>query len=172
MSLLSRFLTWKYKLPPAETYMITHECDISTPMPDSVILLADRYYPTQASKLPTILIRSPYGRRTWILDAIARIFTERGFQVLVQSCRGTFGSGGKFFPFKDDRVDGLATIAWLKQQPWYSGAFAMFGPSYLSYVQWAVGDEAGPDLKALMPIVTAADFRKVTTPGGTFALDT
>jgi hypothetical protein len=66
----------------------------------------------------------------------------------------------------------LATIAWLRQQDWYGGKFAMFGPSYLSYVQWAVGDAAGPELKALIPIVTAAEFRSVSFPGESFALDT
>jgi putative CocE/NonD family hydrolase len=172
MSLISRYIAWKNKLPPAETYAVVHERDLPIPMPEGAVLLADRYYPTQGDKLPTILIRSPYGRRNWIFDAFARIFAERGFQVLVQSCRGTYGSGGKFFPFRDDRTDGLATIAWLKEQPWYSGEFAMFGPSYLSYVQWAVGDEAGPDLKALIPIVTTAEFRTVTYPSETFGLDT
>lgn len=172
MSLMSRFLAWQYKLPPAKTYAVTHVRDLPVPMPDGAVLFADHYYPTEGSNLPTVLIRSPYGRRTATSDAIARLFGERGYQVLIQSCRGTFGSGGKFFPFKDDRPDGLATIAWLKQQPWFSGEFAMFGPSYLSFVQWAVGDKAGPELKALIPIVTAADFRTVLHPGGSFALDT
>jgi len=141
-------------------------------MPDGAVLLADHYYPTGGGNPPTVLIRSPYGRRTTTFDAVARLFAERGYQVLIQSCRGTFGSGGKFFPFKDDRPDGLATIAWLKQQPWFSGEFAIFGPSYLSFVQWAVGDKAGPELKALIPVVTATDFRTVLHPGGSFALDT
>ncbi len=172
MSLLSRYLAWKNKLSPAETYAVSHARDLSIPMPDGAVLLADHYYPNQGGKLPTVLIRSPYGRRTLTFDAVARLFAERGFQVLIQSCRGTFGSSGNIFPFKDDRTDGLATIAWLKQQPWYSGEFAMFGPSYLGYVQWAIADAAGPDLKALVPVVTAAEFLRVTAPGDTMALDT
>ena len=172
MSVMSRFLAWQYKLPPAETYAVTHARDLPVPMPDGAVLFADRYYPTGGGNPPTVLIRSPYGRRTTTFDAIARLFAERGYQVCIQSCRGTFGSGGDFFPFKDDRLDGLATIAWLKQRPWFSGEFAIFGPSYLSFVQWAVGDKAGPELKALIPIVTAADFRTVLHPGESFSLDT
>ncbi len=172
MNLITRLIAWILKFPPAETSAVTHERDIPVPMPDGAVLLADRYYPTQGGKIPTILVRSPYGRRNLIFDIIAGLFAERGFQVFIQSCRGTFGSGGKFFPFREDRTDGLATIAWLKQQPWYSGEFAMFGPSYLSYVQWAVGDEAGPDLKALIPIITTSEFRTVTYPSETFGLDT
>lgn len=172
MSLASRFAAWRFKLPPAETYEVTHLRDLPVPMPDGTVLLADRYYPTQNPKAPIILVRSPYGRAGLIFDMVALPFAERGFQVLVQSCRGTFGSGGEFFPFRDERADGLATIAWLRQQSCYSGQFAMFGPSYLSYVQWAVGDEAGPELKALIPIVTTAEFRSVNYPGESFALDT
>lgn len=172
MSLLRRLVTWKYNLPPGETYAVTHVRDIPIPMPDGAVLLADHYYPAQGGRLPTVLVRSPYGRRNFIFLLFTRLIAERGFHVLVQSVRGTFGSGGKFFPFRDERMDGLETIVWLKQQPWYSGEFATCGPSYLSYVQWAVGDEAGPDLKALVPIITGSEFRTLIYPGETFALDT
>ena len=172
MSLVSRFAAWKFKLPPAKTYSAALQQNIPIPMPDGVILLANRYYPTNTSQPPLILVRSPYGRAGLVFEMFARPLAERGFQVLVQSCRGTFGSGGKFYPFHHERADGLATIAWLKEQAWYPGTFAMFGPSYLSYVQWAVADSAGPDLKALIPIVTTSEFRSVTYPGETFALDT
>jgi len=172
MTLISRFVAWKFKLPPVETYAVSVQRDISIPMPDGAYLLADRFYPTQGSLSPTILVRSPYGRSGALLDAIFRIFAERGFQVLAQSCRGTFGSSGDFYPFIHEREDGLATITWLKTQPWFTGAFAMFGPSYLSYVQWAVADSAGPELKAIIPIVTTAEFRSVTYPGESFAFDT
>lgn len=172
MSLISRIATRRFKLPPAETYAVTHTRDLPVPMPDGAVLLADRYFPNRNPNSPTILVRSPYGRRGMVLEMIGRIFAERGFQMLIQSCRGTFGSGGIFFPFRDDRSDGLATIDWLRKQDWYAGQFAMFGPSYLSYVQWAVADEAGPELKALVPIVTTSEFRSVTYPGDSFALDT
>ena len=172
MSLISRFMGWYLKLPPAETYAVEVERDLPVPMPDGAVLLADHYYPPKGGKRPTILVRSPYGRAGLIGEMFALAFAERGFQMLLQSCRGTFGSGGEFYPFRDDRPDGLETIAWLKQQEWYSGEFAMFGLSYLSYVQWAVGDAAGPELKALVPIVTTSEFRTVNYPGESFALDT
>jgi putative CocE/NonD family hydrolase len=172
MTLISRLAGRIFKLPPAETYAVNHDRDLPVPMPDGAVLLADRYYPAGVDRRPVVLVRSPYGHAGLIFEMVARPLAERGFQVLVQSCRGTFGSGGDFFPFRGERADGLATIAWLRQQPWYPGAFAMFGPSYLSYVQWAVGDQAGPELKALIPIVTTADARSIIYPGETFALDT
>jgi putative CocE/NonD family hydrolase len=134
MTLISRFVAWKFNLPPAETYAVSVQRDIPIPMPDGASLLVNRYYPTHGKPIPTILVRSPYGRSGAFLDAIFLIFAERGFQVLAQSCRGTFGSGGDFYPFIHEREDGLATVAWLKTQPWFTGDLAMFGPSYLSYV--------------------------------------
>ncbi|MFX1501687.1 MAG: CocE/NonD family hydrolase, partial [Promethearchaeota archaeon] len=83
------------KLPPAETHKILVERDIKVPMPDGVDLLADHYYPLGDKKPPTVLVRSPYGRRIVFGLLYGRFFAERGFQVLIQSCRGTFGSGGK-----------------------------------------------------------------------------
>jgi len=46
-------------------------------------LLADRYAPRQGGKLPTILVRSPYGRRGFFGLQSGRLVAERGFQVLV-----------------------------------------------------------------------------------------
>src|SRR6185503_2153322 len=85
---------------------------------------------------------------------------------------GTFGSGGTFNPFADDHDDGLATVAWLKTQPWFPGTFATNGPSYLGFVQWAIASEAGPELQALAIQVSTAEFRNQTYPGEAFSLDT
>jgi putative CocE/NonD family hydrolase len=101
----------------------------------------------------------------------ARVFAERGFQALIQSCRGTFGSGGMFDPFRNERADGLATIRWLKAQDWFSGAFATFGGSYLGFVQWAIAADAGPELKALAIQVTASELRSSAYPGGSYWLE-
>jgi putative CocE/NonD family hydrolase len=102
----------------------------------------------------------------------ARVFAERGFQVLIQSCRGTFGSGGAFDPFRNERADGLATIEWIKVQDWFSGNLATVGPSYLGFVQWAVAADAGPELKAMATQITASEFRSPAYAGGSFWLDT
>ncbi|MGW3103505.1 CocE/NonD family hydrolase [Streptomyces sp. NPDC001100] len=67
-------------------------------MRDGVVLLADHWYPrTGSTGLPTALIRVPYGRTRATASQMARPPAERGFQVLVQSTRGTFGSGGTFY---------------------------------------------------------------------------
>ncbi len=172
MSIASRLISWFFKFPPAETYDIVIERDHKVPMPDGVALLADHYYPRGGSQRPTILVRSPYGRAGIFGALFASPFAERGFQVLIQSCRGTFGSGGDFNAFRNERADGLATLAWLKQQPWFSGELATVGPSYLGFVQWAIAAEAGAMLKAMAPQITASEFRSLVYPSESFSLDT
>ncbi|MDI1447490.1 CocE/NonD family hydrolase [Polyangium sp. 6x1] len=170
-TLPSHLLEWLLDLPPAETRDIVVEQDLQIPMRDGAVLLADLHAPQGAGKRPLILLRSPYGRRNPFMSLLSRPFAERGFSVLIQSCRGTFGSGGKLDPFRNERDDGLATLAWLEKQPWFSGDLATFGPSYLGFVQWAIARDAGPMLKAMSPQVTLSDFRSFKYPGETFSLD-
>jgi uncharacterized protein len=173
MTIASRFMGQVMKLPPASTRNVEVQRDLPVPMADGVKLLADRYLPSDGGKPPLVLVRSPYGRRGFWGIAFGRLLAERGFQALIQSCRGTFGSGGTFDPFgPDEHDDGMATVAWLREQPWYPGAFAMTGPSYLGMVQWAMAADAAPDLKAICPQVTSADFRAPFYPGEAFALQT
>src|SRR5206468_12906715 len=75
--------------------------DIPVPMRDGVILLTDLYQPVSATPLPVFLTRTPYDRRA-IGGLLERTLAERGFQVVSQSCRGTFGSGCEFLPFQTD----------------------------------------------------------------------
>src|SRR5713101_7533577 len=172
MTALSRLIGRLAKLPSAETHDVIVERDLQVRMPDGVVLLADRYVPRNVGKLPTILVRSCYGRRGFFGLYYGYLFAERGYQVLMQSTRGTFGSRGQFNPFGCEHDDGLATVAWLKQQPWFNGVFATNGASYLGYVQWAIAHEAGPELKAMAIQVSTAEFRSQTYTGGSFALDT
>jgi len=76
--------------------------------------------------------------------------------VFIQSTRGTFGSGGLFRPFTTEREDGLATLAWLRGQPWCEGEVATTGASYLGHTQWAVAPYADPPLRSVSLHVTAA----------------
>ena len=172
LPILSRLITRLLKLPPAETYAVTVDRDLRIPMRDGAVLLADHYYTRQHPQAPTILVRSPYGRASVWGAILARPFAERGFQVLIQSCRGTFGADGVFNAFRDEQRDGLDTLAWLQQQPWFSGAFATVGPSYLGLVQWAVAAEAGDGLKAMAVQITSSEFRSLVYPGESFGLDT
>ena len=137
MSLTSRVVAMLARLPPADSRAISVRRNIQIPMPDGVTLLADRYRAPAGATQPIVLMRTPYGRGG--LHAIAaRAFAERGFQVVVQSCRGTGGSGGEFVAYRHEAGDGRATLDWLRKHTWASSKVAMFGPSYLGIAQWAV----------------------------------
>ena len=111
------------RLIEPQTLDVICERDLRATMDDGVVLLADRWVAsdTAATAQPTVLVRSPYGRRQFVGLLLGRLLAERGFQVVVQSVRGTFGSGGEFDPF-NERADGLATLAWLREQAWHDGA--------------------------------------------------
>jgi uncharacterized protein len=169
-ALASRALAAGCGLPRPLTDRVEVRRGFAVRMRDGVILRTDHYAPA-LSGAPTLLVRTPYGRGG-LFRTMARALAEQGFHVVVQSCRGTFDSGGGFDPMRHEREDGLDTVDWLRRQPWYGGAFAMFGPSYVGFVQWAVAAEAGPDLRALATAVTASSFRDATYAGGSFSLDT
>jgi putative CocE/NonD family hydrolase len=171
MTVLSRFLGKAMKLPAAESHAVKVDRDLAIPMPDGTVLLADRFIPAGGSDSPLVLVRSPYGRKNMFGTLFGTMFAERGLQVLVQSCRGTFGSGGEFDPFAETD-DGLATVAWLRAQKWYPGSFATCGPSYLGMVQWAIAAQAGPDLKAMALLVTTSDPHATFYDGGSYTLET
>ena len=172
MSFTSRIVNRLMKLPPAETHNFVITRDLRVPMSDGVTLLADHYAPRRGPKRPTVLVRSPYGRRGLFASVYPLSFVTHGYQVLIQSCRGTAGSGGDFVYVRNEQSDGLATIAWIKQQEWFSGELAMVGGSYLGFVQWAIAAEAGPEMKALVPAVTTSDANHFRYQSGSLILET
>ncbi len=173
MSVASEIVARRMRMWRAETHDVVCERDLRAEMEDGVLLLADRWVARSGldHPQPTILIRSPYGRRQFVGLMFGRLLAERGFQVVIQSVRGTFGSGGEFTPF-DERPDGVASLGWLKTQPWHSGPIGMFGPSYLGLVQWAVAPEAREHVSALAIQVSASQFHGETFAGGSMSLET
>jgi uncharacterized protein len=171
MSLASEILARRMRLPRAQTHDVVVERDLAVPADDGVALLADRWAPRGQTGLPTVLVRSPYGRRGLVGLLYGRLFAERGFQAVVQSVRGTFGSGGELDPF-NERADGLATLAWIERQPWHAGRLGMTGPSYLGIAQWAVAGVAGDAIDALAMSVTGSDVYAHAYGAGALGLET
>lgn len=155
MNLGSHLVQRMLRLDPPLTRDLVVQRDLRTPMPDGVELLADRWAPRAGGEsLPTALMRVPYGRKGLIGSGMARPLAERGFQVLMQSTRGTFGSGGDFDPMLREREDGIATLEWLVRQPWFGGSIVLVGASYLGYAQWAVADRLPQEVRAMIPVAT------------------
>jgi putative CocE/NonD family hydrolase len=173
MSLASEILARRMRLPRAQTHDVVFERDLRCVMDDGAVLLADRWVARadRARPQPTVLVRSPYGRAQLVGLFFGRLLAERGLQVVIQSVRGTFGSAGTFSPF-DERADGLATLRWIREQPWHADRIGMIGPSYLGLVQWALAPDAGADLAALAIQASASQFHGQTYAGGSLALET
>ncbi len=165
---LASVMSRPLKLGPKRN-KITVDRDVRVPMRDGTILLADHYAPVTAQPRPTVLMRTPYGRG-WQMAMMGRPFAERGYHVLLQSCRGTFGSGGAFTPGMDEAADGQDTVAWLRGQDWFSGRLATAGPSYLAFTAWALALEPPPELTAMALYVSPHDLAAAGFGHGPFEL--
>ena len=165
-STLSRVL----KLPPPTTdYTVLR--GLRVPMRDGVDLVADHYAPRTASPAGTLLVRCPYGRGFPFSNLFGAAYAARGYHVVLQSVRGTFGSGGDFTPMVHEVADGADTVAWLRDQPWFTGSFATIGLSYLGFTQWALLMDPPPEMAAAIIVVGPHDFSKSSWGTGSFSLN-
>ena len=129
-------------------------------------LATDIYISNENEAFPSLLIRTPYNKVNAKNTALN--FVKQGYVVIVQDCRGKFGSEGEFYAFKNEREDGLKTVEWIKQQPWFNGKIAGFGASYEGYTQWAISD----CLDAVCAEMTGSDMYELIYPQGLFSLAT
>jgi putative CocE/NonD family hydrolase len=168
--LVARLAAAGLRLPAKSHGPVRVTRDIPIRTRDGVVLRTDHYAPG-GRPAPTVLIRTPYGRGG-SLQLLGRLLAARGRHAVIQSCRGTGGSGGTFAPLVHERDDGVDTLHWLRRQPWWSGALGMFGVSYQGFAQWALAADAGEELRAMVAVVTASSTRDSTYAGESFALDT
>jgi uncharacterized protein len=165
----SKVLSRNWALPRSRN-QVAVERDLKVPMSDGTILLADHYLPVSVAAAATVLVRCPYGRggAFGVLDG--QLLAERGYHVLLQSCRGTFGSGGDFEPMRHEIADGQDTVAWLRGQSWFDGRIVTYGASYLGFTQWALAMDPPPELAAAVVFVGPHDFSRSAYQGGAFGL--
>ena len=138
--------------------------EVRIKMTDGVELATDLYIPKGKRKYPTILIRTPYNKQ-------AEAATAKGFRlfniaVVVQDVRGKNGSGGEFYPFANERSDGLETLRWIRKQPWSDGTVCGWGGSYVGVTQWAVADS----LNLMFPLLTGGNLYDFVYPDSLFSL--
>ncbi len=158
------------RLPPPTTDYVVHR-RVPVPMRDGVVLRADHYAPVSAAPSGTILVRGPYGRGFPFSLIYAHLYAARGYHVILQSVRGTFGSGGEFVPMVHEADDAADTVGWLRRQPWFTGTFGTIGLSYLGYTQWAMLSDPPPELAAAVISVGPHDFHESSWGTGSFALN-
>ena len=99
------------------------------------------------------------------------LLAARGYRVLLQSVRGTFGSGGVFEPMVHEAADGADTVAWMREQPWFTGRFATIGLSYLGFTQWALLQDPPPELAAAVITAGPHDFSASAWGTGSFTVN-
>jgi putative CocE/NonD family hydrolase len=172
MSVIARVVSRAFRLPPPTHRRVARQYDLPLTLSDGTVLLANRWYPEgHETGLPTLLMRSPYGR-SGLMTFEAELFAERGYNVIVQSVRGTHGSGGRFDAFANEMSDGAETLRWVHEQPWCDGRVGLAGGSYLGYTQFAAAAAATDgQISAMAPAITSADLRCLLKPYEAFGLD-
>ena len=136
--------------------------DIMVSMRDGVRLRADVFRPATGGPFPVLVQRYPYSTRDGIMAMFGRQIAQQGYAVVVQSCRGRFGSEGDFYPFHPDIGDSYDTVEWAGVQPWSTGKVGMYGVSYSGMTQWTAAIAQTPHLVCIAPSVCTWDW----TAGG------
>lgn len=133
-------------------------------MADEVSLQTDIYFRDTIAKYPVILLRSPYPRKQY--SSIAHYFCSQGYIVVIQSVRGTGGSGGKMIPFVNETSDGLQVLDLLTEKSWCNGSIGIYGSSYGSFCGLTLGASKHPSLKALININGWLEPSLIAMPSG------
>lgn len=148
---------------PSATHEYTIRRGVQIVMPDGERLVHDHFRPNLQTPLPTILVRTPYGRSRssatgFFKQLLVSQYAARGYHVILQDTRGRYDSTGEFEPYIYEPDDGKATIDWIVSQPWSDGQVGMVGQSYVGFVTFAAAarDEGNQHLKAIFPIITQA----------------
>ena len=144
--------------------------DVPVPMRDGVVLRCDVLRPATTGRFPTLVYRTPYGRRHAEGNEVVRKALDRGYAVVLVDVRGRYGSAGVFVPYENEGRDGYDTIEWAAAQPWSTGEIGTFGLSYPGAVQWLAAVESPPHLKAMVPAMTFSTPRNFFYAGGTWDL--
>ncbi|MFC5181943.1 CocE/NonD family hydrolase [Actinomadura harenae] len=156
---------------PEARYPVGFEGGIDVPAADGVPLKTDHYVPLGEGDFPTLLVSSPYTRGFPWAAVFGVAFAEQGFHVVLQSRRGTGGSGGTFHPWQDEADDGHATVTWLRGQDWFTGALGTIGASAQSHASAALAQDPPPELRAAVALVPLHDPHAFFFTGGVLNLE-
>ncbi|HEV8368798.1 MAG TPA: CocE/NonD family hydrolase, partial [Pyrinomonadaceae bacterium] len=139
-----------------QVYRVAIQKGVSVKMRDGVSLVADIYRPVSDEKFPVLLQRTPYNRNGEA--ATANELASHGYVVVLQDTRGRYDSGGEFYPFRDESLDGYDTVEWAAQLDRSNGKIGMFGGSYVGATQMLAAMARPPHLVAIFPYVTASEY--------------
>lgn len=137
-------------------YRVVIQESVKVRMRDGVFLSADVFTPASDRKFPVLLERTPYDRSGE--TAMANELASHGYIVVLQDTRGRYESGGEFYPFRDESLDGYDTIEWAAALDHANGKVGMFGGSYVGATQMLAAMARPPHLVAIFPYLTASEY--------------
>lgn len=122
-------------------------------MRDGIHLATDIYLPEYTEttqQWPVVIERTPYDKEAQSRSEIqldgtlinrldmAKRFTDQGFALIFQDCRGRYHSEGEFVKYINEAEDGLDSLEWIQQQSWCNGDIGSMGLSYAAHTQLAL----------------------------------
>lgn len=157
--------------PSQQDPYVQEELGVSLTMRDGTRLAADIYRPPEPGRWPTLLVRTPYNRKSRAMSSY-RFFARRGYAVVIQDTRGRYASQGNFGKVEQEGADGNDSINWISEQPWSNGRVGMVGSSYLGIVQWWAAIQDNPHLLTICPVNSGDDeyLDRFYSPGGALKL--
>ena len=91
---------------------VIQERQVRIPMRDGVGLAADIWRPDTDEPVPVLVSRTPYGKDMIALMSAPATLAGAGFAVVLQDCRGRFGSEGEWGYVQCEVEDGYDTVEW------------------------------------------------------------
>jgi uncharacterized protein len=151
----------------APVHDVATQGEFMVAMRDGIHLATDVYLPARDGRalpgpFPVLVERTPYGKRNETVRErtardprpvsraeVAARFARRGYVVVLQDCRGRFGSEGVFTKYLGEAKDGYDTLKWVAAQPWCNGRIGTLGLSYAAHTQTALVSQRPPGLAAM-----------------------
>jgi hypothetical protein len=157
--------------PSQQDPYVQEDLGVAVPMRDGIRLAADVFRPPVPGTWPTLLVRTPYNRKSRAM-ASYRFFARRGYAVVIEDARGRYASQGNFGSIEQEGADGNDSINWIAEQPWSNGRVGMVGSSYLGIVQWWAAIQDNPHLVTISPMDSGDDeyLDRFYSPGGALKL--
>jgi len=132
------------------------ERKVMLPMRDGVRVATDIYRPKSAAgPVPIVFSRTPYNFNFWDVKngvpadmSTPLAAVKRGYAYVVQNERGHFFSEGNY-DILGSVEDGVATLEWMRSQPWSNGKVGTTGCSSTAEWQMAVAAQGRASLGAM-----------------------
>ena len=148
------------------------EKNLLIPMRDGIHLAADLYRPADEGPFPTLISIYPYHKDDIFGAEMIYYFCYfalQGYAHLFVDCRGLGSSEGVAWSRtgQGEARDGADAVEWAARQPWSDGNVGMWGLSYGAFMTLETASHRPPHLKAIAPIIGAADgYHDNTYAGG------